>query len=53
MKPWERVLYVCTIIAFLITTSGIMRGKKVVAVCGTILMAILTGCAFYFGWLYG
>ena len=53
MKPWEIVLYVCAIIAFLITTSGIMRGKKVVAVCGTILMAILTGCAFYFGWLYG
>ena len=53
MKPWEIVLYVCTIIAFLITTSGIMRGKKAVAVCGAIAMGIITGAMFYLGWLYG
>lgn len=53
MKPWEIALYVCTLIAFLVTSSGIMRGKKVVAVCGIIAMAILAGTAFYLGWLYG
>ena len=53
MKPWEIILYVCAVIAFLVTSSGIMRGKKVVAVCGAIAMAIITGTMFYMGWLYG
>lgn len=47
MKSWEIALYVCTMIAFLVTTSGIARGKKAVAVCGTAAMAIFTGITFY------
>ena len=53
MKSCEIILYICNIIAFLVTSSGIMRGKRVVAVCGAIIMVIATGIMFYLRWSYG
>lgn len=41
------ILYVLTVIAFIITSQGIVNGKKVVAICGALAMAVLTGCTFY------
>lgn len=49
MSIRDIVLYVLTIISFIITYKGIVHSKKKVAAAGVISMAVLTGLSFYLG----
>jgi len=49
MTAHEIVIYACLVICFMLTSAGIMRGKKAVAIVGAILMAIFSGALFYIG----
>lgn len=43
----EIITYFLTLAAFIVTATGIAREKKIVAICGALAMAILTGYTFY------
>lgn len=49
MSIRDIVLYILTIISFIITYKGIVHSKKHVAAVGVISMAVLTGLSFYLG----
>lgn len=49
MTAHEIVIYACLVICFMLASAGIMRGKKVAAIVGVILMAIFSGALFYIG----
>lgn len=44
---WEVLLYVFTLVAFLVTSSAIVRNNAGIAIGGAVAMAILTGLSFY------